>query len=96
MHKITAFKFQTAYWVWLKFQDGLEGRLDLRRFLGQGFTAELLERDKFRTLKIEAGGGLAWFNGYDICPDYLHQLIEQELVDSHAVLASRQAPFSPS
>lgn len=76
MHKITEFKFQSDYEVWLKFQDGFEGSLNLRRFLGRGLAAELLELDKFQTLRIEPGGDLGWFNGYDICPDYLRQLIE--------------------
>jgi len=36
-----------------------------------------LEEEKFKTLAIEPGGGLAWENGYDICPNYLRALVEK-------------------
>jgi len=47
--------------------------------LGKGISKELLDIDKFKTLKIEPGGGLAWYNGYDFCPIYLRQLSEGKI-----------------
>lgn len=76
MNRIEEFKFEQGYRVWLKFADGFEGSVDLGRFWRAGLALELLEEAKFRTLAVESGGGLAWCNGYDICPNYLRALME--------------------
>ena len=74
MNRITEFKFQKGYQVWLKFADGFEGNVDLKPFLGKGIASELLMDQEFKILSIEPGGGLEWHNGYDICPNYLKGL----------------------
>ena len=33
-----------------------------------------VEQDKFKQVFIEPGGGIAWKNGYDFCPNYLKEL----------------------
>jgi len=63
-----------CYKVWLKFNDGEEGIIDLRPYLGKGFSAELLTYEKFKQVFIEPGGGIAWDNGYDFCPNFLKEL----------------------
>jgi len=60
--------------IWLRFKDGEEKTVNLRPFLGKGFTAELLEPPKFEKVFIEPGGGIAWENGYDFCPNFLKEL----------------------
>lgn len=77
MNKVVELKLLDSYKAWLKFDDGFDGRIDLRPYLGKGIAEELLEGKKFRTLRIEPGGGIAWYNGYDFCPNYLRQLTEQ-------------------
>ncbi len=66
--------FSQKYQVWLKFIDGEEKIIDLHPYLGKGFTAELLDYDKFKEVFIEPGGGIAWPNGYDFCPNFLKEL----------------------
>ena len=78
MNRIIDLKFQQGYTVWLRFKDGFEGLINIKQFLGEGIATELLEIDKFKTLKIESGGGLVWFNGYDICPNYLRELMKNK------------------
>ncbi|AQG80903.1 DUF2442 domain-containing protein [Spirosoma montaniterrae] len=75
MNEVTAFRIVNGYQVWIKFQDGVEKIVDFEPFLGKGFTAELLQPEKFKQLYIEDGGGLAWPNGYDFCPNYLHDYV---------------------
>ena len=74
MNKVIELKVLDNYRVWLKFQDQEEKIIDLRPFLGEGFTEELLDLNVFKKVFIEPGGGIAWENGYDFCPNYLKKL----------------------
>lgn len=75
-----------SYKVWLKFGDGTEKIIDFRPYLGKGFTAELLDFEKFRQVFIEPGGGIAWPNGYDFCPNFLKEHLEKDEVKRHPVV----------
>jgi hypothetical protein len=54
--------------------DNLEKRVvDLRKFLGRGVFAELLDLKKFRNMKVDAElATICWPNGADIAPDRLY------------------------
>jgi hypothetical protein len=78
MNKIVEFKIIKDYMVWIKFEDGFSAELDFEPFLGNGFTKELLEEDKFKTLSLEDGGGLTFYNGFDFCPNYLRLLANKK------------------
>jgi len=78
MNKVVEIKILEDYNVWLKFDDGFNSQINLKPFLGKGIAKVLLEEDKFRTLTIESGGGIAWYNGYDFCPNYLRELTEKK------------------
>lgn len=77
MNQVTELKVLEDYRIWLKFKDGVEKIVNVRPFLGKGFTAELLEYEKFKQVFIEPGGGIAWENGYDFCPNFLKELAEE-------------------
>jgi len=78
MNQVIALKVLPEYRIWLKFDDGEEKTINFRPFLGKGFSIELLDYDKFSGAFIEPGGGVAWENGYDFCPNYLKQLQSEE------------------
>lgn len=81
MDRVKDLKVLQDYKIWLKFEDGEEKTINFRPFLTKGFSTELLDYDKFSRVFIEQGGGLAWENGYDFCPNYLKQLqSEEELI----------------
>jgi len=79
MNKVVNLELKNNHHIKIKFNDGFEGEIDLKPFLGKDNAKELLEEQNFKTLSIETGGGLAWENGYDICPNYLRQLVEKEI-----------------
>lgn len=83
MNRITEIKVLEGFNVWMKFDDGLEKVINLKPFIGKGFTKELLDEKKFREAFIEEGGGIAWPNGYDFCPNYLRE-IEGQIVKNVA------------
>ena len=61
------------YTVELVFDDLKQGIVDLHKFLGKGIFRELLDKKKFRQMKVEAElGTICWPNGADIAPDRLY------------------------
>ena len=55
------------------FDDLKKGVVDLRRYLGRGIFKELLDKKKFRRMKVDAElGTICWPNGADIAPDMLY------------------------
>lgn len=78
MNRVVEIKILENYMVWIKFEDGFSGEINLKPFLGKGITKDLLKEDKFKTLNIEDGGGIAFYNGYDFCPNYLRILADNK------------------
>lgn len=74
MHEVIEIKPLPNHSVWIKFKDGFEKTVSLRSLLGKGLTAELLDEHRFKSVMIEPGGGIAWPNGFDICPNHLREL----------------------
>ena len=46
--------------------------IDIQSFIGKGISAVLKDVLYFRQVSLEDGGGIAWPNGYDFCPNFLH------------------------
>ena len=66
------------YTVAVVFDDFKKGIIDLRRYLGNGIFKELLDKKKFRQMKVDAElGTICWPNGADIAPDTLYSQISQ-------------------
>jgi len=78
MNEIIDFKILGNYYIWLKFQDGYEKTVNIKPLIGNGFTKELLDETNFKKVKIESGGGLEWYNGYDMCPNFLRNLSQEK------------------
>jgi hypothetical protein len=62
------------YTLNLHFNDGVVKTISFLPFIQKGFARQLLDSDYFAQVKIESGGGLEWPNGYDFCPNFLHEL----------------------
>jgi len=62
-----------AHRVWLKFQDGLEGTVDLAREL-DGEVFEPLH-DPVYFARFGVDGTLTWPNGADFAPEFLYDLV---------------------
>jgi hypothetical protein len=74
MNEIVEIKVLDNFQIWIKFKDGMEKEVNIRQFLGKGITEELLDYDNFKKVAIEPGGGIAWYNGFDVCPNFLKTL----------------------
>lgn len=67
------------YYIWIKFNTGEEKTINFKPFVGKGFTADLLDPENFSRVTLEPGGGIAWYNGYDFCPNFLKELEENKI-----------------
>jgi hypothetical protein len=72
MDKVVSVKALENYLLEIEFEDGLRKTIDIRPFIGEGISAALRDEAYFRQVKLEDGGGIAWDNGYDFCPNFLH------------------------
>lgn len=76
MNIVKEYRILPDYQIWLHFEDGYQGIVNLKPFLGKGLATQLLDTNEFNKLTIESGGGLAWENGFDICPNSLRELAQ--------------------
>lgn len=76
MEKIIEIKPVENYSIWVKFSDNKDALINLRPFINEGISAELLDKNYFEKVKIDEFGGIAWENGYDFCPNFLREISE--------------------
>lgn len=62
--------------VWLRFRDGLAGEVDLAPELHGPVFEPLRDVDFFRRFRLDVDS-LAWPNGADLAPEFLHDLVSR-------------------
>lgn len=72
MFRIKEFKTLPKYQILIRFEDGVEGTVDLSHLAGHGIFAEWLEKGRFESVQIGASGELKWGENIDLCPDSLY------------------------
>jgi len=72
-----------GYRVYLRFEDGVEGELDLGKTIKfTGIFAPLRDETEFAKIRIHPElGTVVWPNGADLDPDVLHSLITGKQVE---------------
>ena len=86
--KLREAKYQGDYRIWLKFEDGVEGEVDLEGELW-GEVFQVLE-DKARFAELSLDGELetvVWPNGADFAPEFLYQ----KLCPDYALKSTRKS-----
>lgn len=59
--------------LWLRFEDGAEGEVDLSRDDWRGVFAPLEDQEYFKQVRVDPDvNTIAWPNGADIAPETLH------------------------
>ena len=71
MDRVISVKPLENYLLEIEFADGLRKLIDIEPFIGTGISVALKDKAYFRQVKLEDGGGIAWDNGYDFCPNFL-------------------------
>lgn len=73
MH-VTQAKYCGDYKVWLSFNDGAEGEIDLTSELYGEIFEPLKDKNFFKSFTLE-GHTLSWRNGADFAPEFLREQI---------------------
>jgi hypothetical protein len=72
MKRITAVEPRDGYHLWLRFEDGIEGELDLSHLAGEGVFRIWDDQQRFRQVRIGEFGELSWGEDVDLCPDAIY------------------------
>ena len=72
-------KHISDYKVWISFDDGREGEIDLTKTIKgrNGVFQPLQNINYFKNFKIE-NDTLSWENGADLAPESLYELLKQQ------------------
>ena len=71
MDKVISVNVLENYLLEIEFSDGFHKVIDIHPFIGKGISSALKDEAYFRQVDLEDGGGIAWPNGYDFCPNFL-------------------------
>lgn len=84
---------QENYHLYLKFEDGQEGIIDLSRLIEfTGIFEPLKDLDYFKTVKINSDWGtIYWENGADLDPDVLYSTITGEAIPKYRQVQQLQS-----
>ena len=88
---VTEAKLLEGYKVWLRFNDGLEGVVDLETTLqgdSRPIFQALLNPDEFKRFRVDMDT-VVWENGLDLAPEFLHDLLKNSLVSGLKPLRQR-------
>ncbi len=74
MHKLTEFRANNDYSLWLRFDDGVEGSVFLGNLLEIGAFRLWRDREQFRRVAIDpAARTLIWDGGIELDPSVLYR-----------------------
>lgn len=76
MFDIIAAHHIREYVVWVKFEDGTEGEVDLRESLRGPVFEPLRDLEYFKQVRVDPElGTIVWPNGADIAPETLYDRV---------------------
>ena len=58
--------------IWLRYDDGIEGEVDLSDVAGQGVFEAWNDAAFFNAVRLGSHGAIEWSSGLDICPDAMY------------------------
>ena len=61
-----------GYRIWVEYDDGASGEVDLSDVAGLGVFKAWLDREFFEQVHISEFGAIAWSDEIDICPDNVY------------------------
>ena len=70
-------KYLHGYVIWLRFNDGAEGLVDLKDELYGEVFEPLKDIDRFKSLKVDPDlKTIVWSNGADLAPEFLYDKMQ--------------------
>ena len=68
---------QSHYKLFLRFENGLSGEVDLSKLAGRGVFSQWREPGMFEQVKVTEAGAVEWPNELDLCPDALYMQVSR-------------------
>ena len=81
MLKPVKVKALLGYRLWVEYDDGVRGEVDLSDMAGKGVFKAWDERGFFEKVHISPYGSIAWSDELEICPDALYLEITGKSVE---------------
>ena len=79
--RIAEMRHISDYRIWLKFEDGKEGEIDLEAELWGEVFQPLRQQDLFKTVELNREiNAICWKNGADLAPEFLYDNLTESLV----------------
>jgi len=70
-------KYLHDYVIWIKFNDGIEGEVDLEHELTGEIFGPLKDKELFKSFRVDLVlETIVWENGADLAPEFLHDNIK--------------------
>ena len=67
-------KYSHDYVIWLRFNDGAEGMVDLKDELYGEVFEPLKDMERFKSFRVDPDlETIAWENGADLAPEFLYE-----------------------
>jgi Protein of unknown function (DUF2442) len=60
------------YRIWLRYDDGVEGEVDLSDLAGRGVLAAWNDPTHFNAVRLTSHGAIEWSPDLDLCPDAMY------------------------
>ncbi len=80
MIRVTAVRYVKDYIVWVRFNDGVEGEVDLKAELYGEVFKPLANKKLFRSVAVHPDWHtIAWPNGADFAPEFLYTAVKAGL-----------------
>ena len=93
MIRVTDVRYVRDYMVWLRFNDCIEGELDLRRELHGEVFEPLRDKELFGSVKLHSDWHtIVWPNGADFAPEFLHAAIKARITSRSSRPRPRGGP----
>lgn len=72
MRRVTEVRPRDGFVVWLLFDDGVQGELDLSYLAGSGVFSTWADRELFESVSVGPGRGVRWPGDLELCADRLY------------------------
>jgi hypothetical protein len=72
MKKAIEVRPSADYRVWIRFDDGVQGEIDLSDLAGRGVFQSWSDRKVFEGVHVDESGAVSWPGEIDLCPDALY------------------------
>ena len=81
MFKLVEVKALPDYRLWIRYENGIEGEVDLSHLVGRGVFKAWEDQEVFQPVHVSPSGAPSWGDDIDLCPDALYLQITGETVE---------------